>query len=184
MILFKLKFKIAADTCTRSVQEWAVDRETQMPHPFLMNCLLLIESLPSLGTQWWYHQAPVDNPNPAVTQMTLVKLNGTQNQTRSHKYRKGSGREEWSWGGWENWRENASFVWSCQRTNLTMWNVCVCVYKAFQVSKFKIPKILSQGIPIKENLNLFWLVIRKPRSDVAKLTNSLLHSPVIPHGHE
>lgn len=40
------------------------------------------------------YQAPMDNPNPVVTQVSMVKLNGSQNQTKCHESRKGNVRGE------------------------------------------------------------------------------------------
>lgn len=75
-----------------------------------------------LYTHWWPRQFPVDIPHSMTSEMAPVTLNGSQNQTKSHKSGKGTGRqlgliEE---GGRQMVRRSLHYrhAKNCQRTNL------------------------------------------------------------------
>lgn len=40
------------------------------------------------------HRVPVDIPNPVVTQIVLIKLNGSHNKDKSHATGNGTNRKE------------------------------------------------------------------------------------------
>lgn len=72
-----------------------------------------------LYTNRWLYQAPVNNSNLVLTQMVLVKRNGSQNETQSHQLGKGAGRDEGGLWGW------AGHIRECSERGIRIHYVCV-----------------------------------------------------------
>lgn len=75
------------------------ERGLRSPHPLSLNYLLLTDpgtagkSTLSFTNTLMTQLAPVDSFNPLVTQMTLVKENGSPHKTKSHESRQRTGRD-------------------------------------------------------------------------------------------